>query len=398
MKKSRVVIGMSGGVDSSVAAYLLKEQGHDVVGLFMRNWNDASVTLEDECPWIDDSRDAMMVAEQLGIPFQVIDLSAEYKQRIVDYMFSEYEAGRTPNPDVLCNREIKFDIFLDNALKLGADFVATGHYVQKREIISENGVEYQLVAGLDPNKDQSYFLCQLNQFQLSKAMFPIGGLLKPEVRKIAEQQQLVTASKKDSQGLCFIGKVSLPEFLQQQLKVKTGEVIEIDADLPKLQTHLDLIKSNESNNLERLTKLVFSKDDGKVIGQHQGAHFYTIGQRKGLNIGGKPKPLFVLQTDVVNNLIFVGQGEDHPGLFSAGLIIAAADAHWVRPSMKMEVLQSNNLKCRIRYRQELFGCNLFELTNGDICLFFEGLKKSVTSGQFAAVYLEDELIFSGVIS
>ncbi len=398
MKKSRVVIGMSGGVDSSVAAYLLKEQGHDVVGLFMRNWNDASVTLEDECPWIDDSRDAMMVAEQLGIPFQVIDLSAEYKQRIVDYMFNEYEAGRTPNPDVLCNREIKFDIFLDNALKLGADFVATGHYVQKREIQSNDGVEYQLVAGLDPNKDQSYFLCQLNQFQLSKALFPIGGMLKPEVRKIAEQQQLVTASKKDSQGLCFIGKVSLPEFLQQQLQVKTGDVIEIDAELPKLKAHLDLLTNKESDQEQKLSKLFFSKDDGKVIGQHQGAHFYTIGQRKGLNIGGKPKPLFVLQTDVVNNLIYVGQGEDHPGLFSAGLIVSASDVHWVRPSMKTNVLQSNILKCRIRYRQELFGCKLIELPNGDICIHFEGLKKSVTSGQFAAVYLSDELVFSGVIS
>jgi len=398
MKKSRVVIGMSGGVDSSVAAYLLKEQGHDVVGLFMRNWNDASVTLEDECPWIDDSRDAMMVAEQLGIPFQVIDLSTEYKQRIVDYMFNEYEAGRTPNPDVLCNREIKFDIFLDNALKLGADFVATGHYVQKREIVSGNGVEYQLVAGLDPNKDQSYFLCQLNQFQLSKALFPIGGMLKPEVRKIAEQQQLVTASKKDSQGLCFIGKVSLPEFLQQQLKVKTGEVVEIDTNLPKLQEHFVTIQNENITNLQKLSKLVFSKEDGHVVGSHQGAHFYTIGQRKGLNIGGKPKPLFVLQTDVVNNIIFVGQGEDHPGLFGAGLVIKAEDAHWVRPSMKSTVIHSSILKCRIRYRQDLFGCNMAELPNGDVCLFFEGLKKSVTSGQFAAVYLEDELIFSGVIS
>ena len=398
MKNTRVVVGMSGGVDSSVAAYLLKEQGYDVVGLFMRNWNDASVTLEDECPWIDDSRDAMMVAEQLGIPFQVIDLSVEYKQRIVDYMFSEYQAGRTPNPDVLCNREIKFDIFLDNALKLGADFVATGHYVQKSEVIQNEVVEYKLIAGHDPNKDQSYFLCQLNQFQLSKALFPIGGMLKPEVRKIAEMQNLVTASKKDSQGLCFIGKVSLPEFLQQQLSTKIGRVIEIDEHLPKLKSHLDSISNLEIHDERRLAKLIFEPSDGKVIGDHQGAHFYTIGQRKGLNIGGKPKPLFVLQTNVVDNVIYVGQGEEHPGLMNSGLLILKKDAHWVRPSMKSLVLNSKETFCRIRYRQELFGCSMTEKENGDICLYFNALKKSVTPGQFAAVYLDGELVFSGVIS
>ena len=398
MKKMRVVVGMSGGVDSSVAAYLLKEQGYDVVGLFMRNWNDASVTLEDECPWIDDSRDAMMVAEQLSIPFQVIDLSVEYKQRIVDYMFSEYQAGRTPNPDVLCNREIKFDIFLDNALKLGADFVATGHYVQKSEILVNDIVEYQLIAGLDPNKDQSYFLCQLNQFQLSKALFPIGGMLKPEVRKIAEMQNLVTASKKDSQGLCFIGKVSLPEFLQQQLSTKIGDVIEIDEHLPKLKSHLESISRLDSETEQRLQKIQFVPTDGKKVGEHQGAHFYTNGQRKGLNIGGKPKPLFVLQTNVTDNVIYVGQGEEHPGLMNSGLLILAQDAHWVRPTIKAEILNSNELLCRIRYRQELFGCTIKEMPNGDICLFFHSMKKSVTAGQFAAVYLNNELVFSGVIS
>ncbi len=398
MNGIRVVVGMSGGVDSSVAAFLLKEQGYDVVGLFMRNWNDASVTLEDECPWIDDSRDAMMVAEQLGIPFQVIDLSDVYKERIVDYMFHEYEQGRTPNPDVLCNREIKFDIFLQNALKLGADFVATGHYVQKREIEIDGIVEYQLIAGLDPNKDQSYFLCQLNQFQLSKALFPIGGILKPDVRKIAENANLLTATKKDSQGLCFIGKVRLPEFLQQQLSVKKGRVIEIEEDLPKLKVHFDLISQNSDFTENKLSKIVFEQTDGKVVGDHTGAHFYTIGQRKGLNIGGKPKPLFVLQTNVQENVIYVGQGENHKALFSAGLVIKSTEVHWVRPSQKYNVLQSNDLLCRIRYRQALFECNLVEADNGDMLLYFNELQKSVTSGQFAAVYLDGELVFSGVIS
>lgn len=398
MKKQRVVVGMSGGVDSSVAAYLLLQQGYEVIGLFMRNWNDAAVTLEDECPWIDDSRDAMMVAEQLGIPFQVIDLSDVYKERIVDYMFNEYEMGRTPNPDVLCNREIKFDVFLQNALKLGADFVATGHYVQKQEVEVNGLTEYQLIAGLDPNKDQSYFLCQLNQFQLSKALFPIGGMLKPEVRIVAEQANLATATKKDSQGLCFIGKVRLPEFLQQQLKTKVGQVVEIDENNEKVVSHFNRITNNDLTWVEKIEKLKFSLADGKVVGEHNGAHFYTIGQRKGLNIGGKPKPLFVLQTDVVNNIIYVGQGEDHKGLFSSGLLISNIEAHWVRPSMKEKVLQSDQLLCRIRYRQNLFKCKLFEQENGSFILGFDTPQKSVTSGQFAAIYIENELVFSGVIS
>lgn len=398
MKKQRVVVGMSGGVDSSVAAYLLLQQGYDVVGLFMRNWNDASVTLEDECPWIDDSRDAMLVAEQLGIPFQVIDLSDVYKERIVDYMFHEYEMGRTPNPDVLCNREIKFDIFLNNALKLGADFVATGHYVQKEEIENNGIQEYRLISGKDPNKDQSYFLCQLNQFQLSKAIFPIGGILKPDVRKIAEEAGLVTATKKDSQGLCFIGKVRLPEFLQQQLKVKVGKVIEIKEDSAKMVAHYNQILNHDLSENYRVEKIKFSEDDGEFVGEHNGAHFYTIGQRKGLNIGGKPKPLFVLQTDVVKNIIYVGQGEDHIGLFSAGLCISLAESHWLRPSLKDLVLSSDSLMCRIRYRQALFSCKLKESENGDILLMFTTPQKSVTSGQFAAVYLDNELVFSGAIS
>lgn len=395
--KTRIVVGMSGGVDSSVVAFMLKEQGYDVVGLFMRNWNDASVTLEDECPWIDDSRDAMMVAEQLGIPFQVIDLSDQYKERIVDYMFREYQLGRTPNPDVLCNREIKFDIFLNNALKLGADFVATGHYVRKAEINSPTGgKEYQLLSGLDPNKDQSYFLCQLNQFQLSKAMFPIGDLLKPEVRAIAERAGLVTAKKKDSQGLCFIGKVSLPEFLQQQLKVKTGKVVEIDRNSLKLVNHFNSIDTAVAP-AQKLAKLDFDISDGKVVGEHQGAHFYTLGQRKGLQIGGKPLPLFVLQTNVEENLIFVGQGEDHLGLLSLGLRVAAANAHWVRPSMEATLLNSSVLQCRVRYRQALFDCHLLKEDNGDYLVMFGSAQKAVTPGQFVAIYFENELVFSGEI-
>ncbi len=416
--KSRVIVGMSGGVDSSVAAYLLKEQGYDVVGLFMRNWNDASVTLEDECPWIDDSRDAMLVADQLGIPFQVIDMSEVYKERIVDYMFHEYQIGRTPNPDVLCNREIKFDLFLEEALKLGADFVGTGHYVRKGVVLNELGAEeYQLLRGLDSNKDQSYFLCQLNQFQLSKALFPIGELQKSEVRKIAEKIGLVTAKKKDSQGLCFIGKVSLPEFLQQKLEIKKGEVFEISADDPKILEHKDQVfavledinqsmENSESESLELvkskmdLAKLRLDLNDCKWIptGEHRGAHFYTRGQRKGLQIGGKPLPLFIINTDVENNRIFVGQGEDHPALFYRGLLVKKEEAHWVNPRLKDSSLKSKKLTCQIRYRQTAFPCELIEDLEGNVIVYFSSPHKSVTPGQFVAVFNENELIFSGAIA
>ncbi len=397
----RVVVGMSGGVDSSVAALLLKQQGYEVIGLFMRNWNDAAVTLEDECPWIDDSRDAMLVAEQLGIPFQVIDLSDIYKEKIVDYMFSEYERGRTPNPDVLCNREIKFDVFLHEALKLGADFVATGHYVRKGQTVDADGnLVYQLLGGLDPNKDQSYFLCQLNQFQLSKALFPIGEMQKSEVRRIAEEVGLVTAAKKDSQGLCFIGKVSLPDFLQQKLSTKEGEIIEIDRDGEASKRFRESLESRLG--LEDPTRWLsrFHKIDGKVIAKHQGAHFYTRGQRRGLQIGGKPLPLFVLDIDTENNLVFVGQGEDHIGLYSAGLFIHENEAHWVRPDLKEKILTGDVfLKARIRYRQALFVVKLkFNQSFTGYQLLFECPQKAVTPGQFAAVYLDDEIVFSGVIS
>lgn len=404
----RVVVGMSGGVDSSVAAYLLQQQGFEVIGLFMRNWNDAAVTLEDECPWIDDSRDAMLVAEQLGIPFQVLDLSGIYKERIVDYMFAEYAAGRTPNPDVLCNREIKFDVFLSEALKLGADFVATGHYVRKSEQVVQGEVVYSLKSGLDSNKDQSYFLCQLNQYQLSKALFPIGELQKSEVRQIAENMNLVTANKKDSQGLCFIGKVSLPDFLQQQLLVKKGDVIEVDRDSIRTKQHRDRVVSGDFNSNQWHVK--FLRGDGKVIGEHSGAHFYTRGQRRGLQIGGKPLPLFVLDTDVLENIVFVGQGDDHPALYSAGLFVKSEEAHWVRPDLQQAVLEHGvgnsdqpRLLCRIRYRQELVGCRLnrWEEGNGPMGgyqVLFDAPLKSVTAGQFVAVYNNDEIVFSGVIS
>jgi len=393
---ARIVVGMSGGVDSSVVALLLKQQGHEVIGLFMRNWNDASVTLEDECPWIEDSRDAMMVAEHLGIPFQVLDLSGIYKERIVDYMFEEYGKGRTPNPDVLCNREIKFDVFLDEALKLGADFVATGHYVRKEVVLVDGVDEYRLMSGRDKNKDQSYFLCQLNQFQLSKALFPIGDLEKSEVRRLAAEGGLSTATKKDSQGLCFIGHVSLPDFLQQQLKVKEGEVIEIDANGIAAKREFDRMKNMEGLEDYHQWHSKFSSSDGRVVGKHQGAHFYTRGQRRGLQIGGKPLPLFVLQTDVINNVIFVGQGEDHPGLLSMGLFVLENESCWVRPSMRSKVLNSLDLMCKYRYRQTSVSCVL-QVHELGYQVVFQAPQKSITSGQFVAIYLEDEIVFSGAI-
>ena len=392
---ARVVVGLSGGVDSSVAAWLLKEQGHDVIGLFMRNWNDASPTLEDECPWIDDSRDAMMVAEQLGIPFQILDLSADYKTRIVDYMFAEYASGRTPNPDVLCNREIKFDLFLQNALKLGADFVATGHYVQKDSAVTDDTTWYRLLRGKDPNKDQSYFLCQLNQEQLSKALFPIGQLQKSEVRDIAVKAGLHVHNKKDSQGLCFIGKVSLPDFLQQQLKPKEGDVILIDREHATVQEHLHRL--NHVNSPEIWAKKpVFTRSSGKVIGRHKGAHYYTIGQRRGLHIGGTGLPLFVLQTDVSENVIYVGLGEDHPALLSRALEVDHQGIHWVNPSAKSRVHKGEKLKARIRYRQSLFDCELKMTESRQFCIFHTA-QRSVTPGQFLAVYCEEELICSATI-
>ena len=394
----RIVVGLSGGVDSSVAAYLLKQQGHEVIGLFMRNWNDASVTLEDECPWVEDSNDALLVAQKLGIPFQVIDMSELYKERIVDYMFSEYEKGRTPNPDILCNREVKFDVFLQTALSLGADKVATGHYARVSSFVDERGKEiYQLLAGKDNNKDQSYFLCQLNQNQLSKALFPIGELTKPEVREIAREIGLVTADKKDSQGLCFIGKVSLPTFLQQQLIPKEGEIVEIFSDYKEFHKGM-LIFETKLDELKYLSKKIkYQKEDGKVIGKHQGAQFFTIGQSKGLGIGGHKESCFIIDRDMENNILFVGEGKNFPGLYRKALKINDDEVHWVREDLRLKNGESMKIKARIRYRQPLEDAVLYQYKEG-FFIEFENPQSAIAEGQFAAWYQGEELLGSGVIS
>ncbi len=393
----RVVVGLSGGVDSSVAAYLLQEQGYEVIGLFMKNWHDDSVTISNECPWLEDSNDALLVAEKLGIPFQTVDLSEQYKERIVDYMFNEYEKGRTPNPDVLCNREIKFDVFMKIALSLGADYVATGHYCRKG-IIEKDGKEiYQLLAGADGNKDQSYFLCQLSQDQLGKALFPIGELTKPQVREIAAKMDLVTAEKKDSQGLCFIGKVRLPEFLQQQLQPKEGVIYEVNAGLdaynaesPKFTTVKEQL-AYEAKNID------YSPEMGKMVGRHQGAHYYTIGQRKGLNVGGTKEALFIIATDVATNAIYTGQGHNHPGLFRKALFIQQNEIHWVREDLQLKDGETMEVMVRIRYRQPLQKATLHQFDNR-MYISFEEPQSAITEGQFAAWYIGEELLGSGVIS
>jgi len=393
----RVIVGLSGGVDSSVAAYLLKEQGYEVIGLFMKNWHDDSVTISDECPWLEDSNDAMLVADKLGIPFQTVDLSVQYKERIVDYMFNEYEKGRTPNPDVLCNREIKFDVFMDIALELGADFVATGHYCRKATIEKDGKTIHQLLAGVDVNKDQSYFLCQLSQQQLAKALFPIGELTKPEVREIAKAQDLVTAEKKDSQGLCFIGKVRLPDFLQQQLKPKQGIIVEVADSFEAYNATLPAFSSKE-NKLEFLSKKPeYTVTDGKVVGQHQGAHYFTKGQRKGLAVGGTVEPLFVIDTDVVENVIYTGQGKNHPGLYRNTLFVTNEELHWVREDLTLNEGETLLVFARIRYRQTLEKATLHKVESG-LYVEFENKQSAITEGQFVAWYLKDELVGSGVIS
>lgn len=393
----RVVVGLSGGVDSSVAAYLLKEQGYEVIGLFMKNWHDDSVTISNECPWLEDSNDALLVAEKLGIPFQTVDLSEQYQEKIVDYMFNEYENGRTPNPDVLCNREIKFDVFMKIAVSLGADYVATGHYCRKNTIEVDGKEIHQLLAGKDDNKDQSYFLCQLSQEQLAKALFPIGELTKPEVREIAMKMELVTAEKKDSQGLCFIGKVRLPEFLQQKLQPKEGLIIEIPANNPIYLNPKPRFENLEAELAFEAKNKDYSDANGIVKGKHQGAHYFTNGQRRGLNVGGTKEGLFVIQTDVVNNIIYVGEGANHPGLFKNTLFVKSDEVHWIRQDLKLAIGEKTEVMARIRYRQPLQKATLHQFETG-MYVQFENPQSAITEGQFVAWYIDDELQGSGVIS
>lgn len=391
----RVVVGLSGGVDSSVAAYLLKEQGYEVIGLFMKNWHDDSVTISNECPWLEDSNDALLVAQKLGIPFQTVDLSEQYKDRIVDYMFNEYENGRTPNPDVLCNREIKFDVFLKIALSLGADFVATGHYCRKAETTVNGQPVYQLLSGADANKDQSYFLCQLSQEQLAKALFPIGELTKPEVRRIASEQDLITAEKRDSQGLCFIGKVRLPEFLQQKLKPKAGLIYEVDKNHPIFQRPEFNPTQRESLEAEA-SPLHLTPDMGKVKGEHQGAHYFTIGQRKGLNVGGTTEPLFIIGIDIHDNAIYTGQGHEHPALFRRALKVAGHEVHWIRQDLRLQPGQTMDAMVRIRYRQPLQKATLHQFEDA-LFVSFDQPQSAITPGQFVAWHKDGEVLGSGVI-
>lgn len=464
-KDIRVCVGLSGGVDSSVAALLLKRQGYDVFALFMQNWNDASTTLHGDCEWEEDRFVAEMVARKIGIPFYFVDLSKEYRRRVVDYMFEEYSRGRTPNPDVLCNREIKFDAFLKCARKLGADMVATGHYCRKEQAVGPDDCPltdadghpvYRLLAGSDPNKDQSYFLCQLNQEQLSMAMFPIGDIVKPEVRRLAREADLPSADKKDSQGICFIGKVDLPTFLQQVLQPKEGDVVEVyDAyyadnehylfcqnaiaglrmarcqnvasgnvlscqdfadnavfDPSKVAALADdvLIRLSEPvrYDIEFETETYRSgrkhikktryKDNpyGKIIGRHDGAQFYTVGQRKGLNIGGHKEPVFVIDTDVEKNIIYVGEGESHKGLHRSCLRIMPEDIHWIHADLEMSEGEMRRYRVRIRYRQPLQDATLIRRASGMFILFDEP-QRGVTPGQFAVWYDGDELCGSGPI-
>ena len=391
----KVIVALSGGVDSSVAALILKKQGYHVIGIFMKNWYDESVTISNECPWLEDSNDALIISEKLGIPFQVIDLSKEYKKRIVDYMFREYKEGRTPNPDILCNKEIKFDVFLSKAESLGADYIATGHYCRKKESKKGNKKIYKLIEGKDKTKDQSYFLCQLNQIQLSKVLFPIGDLKKTDVRKIANENGLITANKKDSQGLCFVGKIKLPEFLQQKLRIKRGKIIKVAPDEKIFKKVLKNVK--DENYLKKsVQKHKYSESSGEMIGYHDGAHFFTIGQRKGLQVGGFKKPLFVIEKDVKKNIIYVGEGENHPGLYRQGLLIKSNDINWLRPDLKISLNSSEKILARIRYRQTLKPARIFSRKEG-LYLIFNKKQKAISSGQFAAWYKEKELIGSGII-
>lgn len=393
-----MVIGLSGGVDSSVAAWLLKESGYEVTGLFMKNWHDTTGLLQSECHWEDDIMFAEMVAKKLQIPFHSVDLSGPYRERVVDYMFSEYEKGRTPNPDVLCNREIKFDSFAEEAGKLGADFVATGHYCRKETLSAGDDTIYRLLAGKDENKDQSYFLCQLSQKQLSTALFPVGNLTKPEVRAIAGKLGLATANRKDSQGICFVGKVHLPTFLQQKLKAKNGPVVEVPFSFDHQVWHSGYRDGNveETELIAASQPYDFSKSSGRIIGEHNGTHFYTMGQRKGINIGGFREPLFVIGADMEKNILYVGEGQSHPGLYRKGLKIREDEIHWVRKDLEMQPDEVRDYDVRIRYRQPLQKARLYRKADA-MYIIFSKLQRSIAPGQFAAWYDGDELIGSGVI-
>ena len=387
---------MSGGVDSSVATYILQKQGYDVEALFMINWKDSSVTLRGDCSWEEDILIAKLVAKKLGIKLHVVDSSNDYMTHVADYMFTEYERGRTPNPDVLCNREIKFDVFIKKAKEIGADYFATGHYCRKEEIEVNGKTMYRLLAGEDSNKDQSYFLCQLSQDQIKDALFPIGDIIKPEVRKIAKELDLASAEKKDSQGICFVGKVDLPTFLQQKLAAKKGDIIEIQKS--SVPDEMKLAQDSEEDKKLKIlcTDRAYNPEDGKILGQHNGAHFFTIGQRKGLDVGGTPEALFVIATDINSNTIYVGQGKKHPGLFRHGLNIQKDEIHWIRPDLRLEPGQSDKYLVRIRYRQELQKAKLIMKEDG-LYIIFEESQRGITSGQFAAWYKDDELLGSGVI-
>ena len=390
-KNSRICIGLSGGVDSSVAALLLKEQGCDVFALFMQNWHDTTGTLHGECEWEEDRAVAEMVARKIGIPFHFVDLSEVYRQLVVDYMFSEYEKGRTPNPDVLCNREIKFDAFWEAAKALGADYVATGHYCRKDSFTDAEGrTVYRILAGSDPNKDQSYFLCQLSQEQLATALFPIGDITKPEVRRIAREAGLPSAEKKDSQGICFVGKVDLPVFLQQKIKPKEGDIVEIPRSFYEGRPAAETLE-------EMAEPIRYRRQDGKVIGRHIGAQYYTIGQRKGLGIGGHAESCFLIANDMENNLIFVGEGKDHPGLYRKALHIRPEEIHWIRPDLALADGTQQRYQLRIRYRQPLQGAVLHKRPDG-LYIVFDQPQRGITPGQFAVWYADDgEMVGSGVI-
>ena len=392
MQKQKVVVGLSGGVDSSVAAHLLKEQGYEVAGLFMKNWEDQHGVLTSSCTWEDDLMFAEMAAKKLDIPLHFVDFSKEYRKRVVDYMFREYQRGRTPNPDVLCNREVKFDLFAREAEKLGADYIATGHYCKKQVYLTDQGEVHALLAGVDTNKEQSYFLCQISQDQLRKALFPLGNLHKPQIREMAQNLGLATATRKDSQGICFIGKVDLPEFLQQKLSTRKGDIIKIEREQLEASNGGDNESLQEISQAHRLDKI-----PGTRVGEHNGAHFFTVGQRKGLNVGGTKEPLYVLGVDTRQNVVYAGEGKDHPGLFRKGLFINNADIHWIREDLKLTPGQEKRMNFRIRYRQPLQKGKLILREEGGYVVFDEP-QRGITPGQFAAWYVNGELLGSGVIA